>query len=433
MASNFAELAQNKSSPPVRVGLIGVTGYGRDYFKCLTDLAEQGRVEWGAATIINPEDAKEQIETFENLGVPVFADYRQMLELEGRNLDWVCIPTGIGLHKQMAIDCLKLGLQTLVEKPLAPVLEDIEAIQAAELEAGIVASVGYQHTYVEGTWKIKERLLEGAIGQVQRVDCLGLWPRSRKYYDRNEWAGKLRAGDSWILDSPFHNGFSHLVNLILFWLGETLDSGADPRSLSTELYRVKSIDSFDTVRTVAVTEGGVEAAVIVSHGSLHNIDPEIRIVGSEGHLLWRYSGAHLLESDSGTEKIVSPNPVEIRKIMFDAVVERIAGGETRNCSTGLARGVCKWANAIHDTCPIENIPHKFRVTALSENGEVHDAIDNLEYFALKAHNEGISFKAAGAPWAIEPIIRDLSEYGAFEGKFCNPFEGNDKIAGVATL
>ena len=168
MASNFAELTPIKPNPPFRVGLIGVTGYGHDYFKCLTDLAEQGRVEWGAVTIINPEDAKEQIETFENLGVPVFADYRQMLELEGRNLDWVCIPTGIGFHKQMAIDCLNLGLQTLVEKPLAPVLQDIEAIQAAEREAGIVASVGFQHTYVEDTWEIKERLLEGAIGQVQR-------------------------------------------------------------------------------------------------------------------------------------------------------------------------------------------------------------------------------------------------------------------------
>ena len=174
MASNFAELTPIKPNPPFRVGLIGVTGYGHDYFKCLTDLAEQGRVEWGAVTIINPEDAKEQIETFENLGVPVFADYRQMLELEGRNLDWVCIPTGIGFHKQMAIDCLNLGLQTLVEKPLAPVLQDIEAIQAAEREAGIVASVGFQHTYVEDTWEIKERLLEGAIGQVQRVDCLNL-------------------------------------------------------------------------------------------------------------------------------------------------------------------------------------------------------------------------------------------------------------------
>ena len=98
MASKYAELTPIRPKPPFRVGLIGVTGYGYDHFKCLTDLVEQGRVEWGAVTIINPEEAKEQIETFESLGVPIYADYRQMLELEGRNLDWVCIPTGIGLQ-----------------------------------------------------------------------------------------------------------------------------------------------------------------------------------------------------------------------------------------------------------------------------------------------------------------------------------------------
>ena len=432
MASKHAEPTPIRPNPPFKVGLIGVTGYGYDYFKCLSKLVEQGRIEWGAVTIINPDEAREQIQIFESLGVPIYADYRQMLKMESRALDWVCIPTGIGFHKQMAVDCLKLGLQTLVEKPLAPVLQEVEAIQDAEREANIVASVGFQHTYVEDTWKIKKRLLEGAIGQVQRVDCLGLWPRSRDYYHRNEWAGKLRVGDSWILDSPFHNGLSHLVNLILFWLGDTLESGADPKQISAELYRAKDIESFDTVRTVATTESGVEAAVTVSHSSLHNIDPEIRITGTEGQLLWRYSGAHSLVSDNGSETIVSSNPVEIRALMFDAVVDRIGGAKSRNCSTRLAKGVCKWANAIHDTCPIEDIPDRFRVKVSSENGEAFDAIDNLEYIALKAHNEGISLKAAGAPWAIEPLVRDVSDYRAFEGKLCHPVDGKGKIVGISS-
>ena len=329
----------------------------------------------------------------------------------------------------MAIDCLNLGLQTLVEKPLAPVLQDIEAIQAAEREAGIVASVGFQHTYVEDTGRLKSVCWKGRL--VKFSEWIA-WGSGLVLGNIISETNGLETASGRFLDIgfAFPQRFS-TVNLILFWLGDTLDSGADPKHVSAELYRVKSIDSFDTVRTVATTEGGVEAAVTVSHGSLHNIDPEIRITGSEGQLLWRYSGTHSLESESGTETIVSPNPVEIRKLMFDAVVDRIGGGETRNCSTGLARGVCKWANAIHDICPIEDIPDRFRVTVSSENGEVFDAIDKLEYFALKAHNEGISLKAAGAPWAIEPIVRDVSDYNAFEGKFCHPGGGKGKIVGVA--
>lgn len=432
MASTFPEPTPIRPNPPFKVGLIGVTGYGYDYFKCLSELVRQGRIEWGAVTIINPDEAKDQVKAFQDLGVPIYADYRQMLEKERRALDWVCIPTGIGCHKSMAIDCLKLGLQTLVEKPLAPVLQEIEAIQKAERDAEIVASVGFQHTYVEDTWTIKKRLLEGAIGKIQRVDCLGLWPRSQDYYERNEWAGQLSVGGSWILDSPFHNGLSHLVNLILFWLGDTMDSRANLERVSAEVYRVKSIESYDTVRTVATTESGVEAAVMVSHGSLHNIDPEIRVTGEKGRFLWRYSGAHSLETDHGTEDIVSPNPIKIRERMFDAIVDRLCGDSAPNCSTELAKGVCKWANAIHDICPIEDIPSQFRVKMVSENGEIFEAIDNLEYFALKAHNEGTSLKDAGAPWANEPATRTVSDYDAFEGKFCHPIGGRDKIVGLSS-
>jgi len=430
MASKYAEPTPIRPNPPLKVGLIGVTGYGYDYFKCLSELVRQGRVRWGAVTIINPDEAKEQVRVFQGLGVPIYADYRKMLEKEARSLDWVCIPTGIGSHSRIAIDCLKRGLQTLVEKPLAPVLQEVDAIQKAEREASIVASVGFQHTYVEDTWKIKKRLLEGAIGNIQRVDCLGLWPRSKDYYDRNEWAGRLRVGSSWILDSPFHNGLSHLVNMILFWLGDTLDSRAEPERISAELYRVKCIESYDTVRTVATMESGVEAAVMVSHGSLHNIDPEIRVIGDKGRFTWRYSGAHSLGTEQGTENIVSPNPIKIRERMFDAVVDRLNGALAPNCSTELAKGVCKWANAIHDTCQIEDIPAKYRVKMVSENGEVFEAIDNLEYFALKAHNEGISLSEAGAPWASKPVTRVVSDYEAFEGKFCQPIGGQDKIVGM---
>ncbi len=142
-----------------------------------------------------------------------------MLEAEKRSLDWVCIPTGIGSHTRTTIECLNLGLQVLVEKPLAPTLQDVAAIQAAERASGVSVAVGFQHTYIEDTWHIKQSLLDGEIGEIQKVDCLGMWPRSQNYYHRNEWSGHLHDGDSWVLDSPLHNGLSHMVNLILFWLG----------------------------------------------------------------------------------------------------------------------------------------------------------------------------------------------------------------------
>jgi len=418
--------------PPYRVGLIGVTGYGHAYFESLNALAEKGIVKWTAATIINPEEAVEQIQILNKQGVPIYGQYREMLEKEKRNLDWVCIPTGIGSHTRMTLDCLKLGFQVLVEKPLAPTLQEVEAIQAAERSSGIEVGVGFQHTYLKDTWDIKERLLAGEIGELKRVDCIGIWPRSHSYYHRNEWSGHLHDGESWILDSPLHNGLSHLVNLILFWTGESLESRARLANVSAELYRSKPIESFDTLRTVAQLESGVEVAVLLSHGSLHQIDPEIVITGTRGEFRWRFYGSHTFYVDGERRTLTSPHQLKVRDLMFDAMVDHVGGGPSRICTTELAKGTCKWVNAVHDTIPIHDIPDSFRESVVAENGETYDVIEGLEYYALRAYHEKRSFAEVGAPWAVQPRVRGLEGYVAFEGKFSPDFSNSRAVSKAAS-
>ena len=421
-----------RPKPPFRVGLIGVTGYAHAYFDCLNALAKQGRVTLRAVTIINPQDAVEQIATLNKLGVPIYEDYRAMLDAEKLNLDWVCIPTGIGFHTQMTIDCLKLGLQVLVEKPLAPTLQDVEAIQAAERETGITVGVGFQHSYLDQTWEIKKRLLSGEIGELQRVDCIGLWPRSRHYYARNEWSGHLHDGESWILDSPLHNGLSHMANLILFWLGDQLEGRAEPSRISAELYRCKPIESFDTVRTVARMENGMEAAVILSHGCMHRVDPEIVVTGSEGTFSWRFCGTHTFRSNGKRSVMKSPGQLEIRDLMFDAITDHVGGKTTRLCTTEQAKGTCKWVNAVHDICPIQEISPEFRLSVEDDSKEEFDAIEDLEYFAMRAFRENKSFAEVGAPWAIDPRERDVSEYRVFEGSHCGALVERNAASGATS-
>ena len=249
---------------PLRVGLIGVTGYAYAYVEELTKLVDAGLAAWGAVTIINREAASEQVAFFEAAGIPIYNDYREMLEAEGNSLDWICVPTAIGWHTRMTIDALKRGLPVLLEKPLAPTLQDVERIQSAERESGLLVAIGYQHTYARTTWEIKQRLLDGLIGKIERIDSLCLWPRGRSYYARNNWSGRLYVDDSWVLDSPLHNAISHVVNLILFLAGPTLEKRADPVGVKAELYRAKPIQSYDTVRTEATLDTGARAAVVLS-------------------------------------------------------------------------------------------------------------------------------------------------------------------------
>lgn len=407
---------------PIRIALIGVTGYALAYFEDLHKLVEAGRAQWAAATVINPEQAPEQMRFFKDHKVPVYSDYREMLDRENANIDWVCIPTAIGWHAQMTIDCLELGKQVLVEKPLAPTLQDVDAIRAAELASGITVCVGFQHTYLEETWEIKRRLLDGEIGEVKRVDCIALWPRSTHYYARNNWAGQLHDGRSWVLDSPLHNGLSHMVNLIMFWTGSTPEKPGELVRVNAEMYRAKPIEGFDTIRTVAEMANGIEAAVILTHSNTNAIDPEIRITGTKGTLIWRFRGHHTFYTRKGDYSIKTPGLLRIREIMFETVLDRIEGKGGNYCSTEIARGTAKWVNAVHDAAPIHEVPKPYRQRVEIVDGESFDTIQDMEYYGIRSYLEKCAFADLGAPWAVQPRSLNVGNYNHFEARFCDHAE-----------
>lgn len=408
----------HRPQAPVRVGLVGVTGYGSAYFEALTRLVELGRVAWGAVTIINPDETEEQIKFFEERSVPIFGDYLEMLDKGKGLIDWVCIPTGIGWHTRMVVESLARGYEVTVEKPLAPTLQDVAKIQEAERRAGIGISVGFQYAYQKETWDIKERLLSGEIGAVRRIDCLALWSRSRSYYSRNKWSGRLHDGESWILDSPLHNALCHLVNLILFWSGEELGKEADIVGMRAETYRAKPIESYDTVRSVATMDSGIEAAVVLSHSAHQRFDPEIRITGDRGEIVWRFIGDYEVEADGERALYPKLDQIAVRDHMFDNILDRMEGKSARICTSDLGKGTVKWVNTVHDTAEIQEIPQAFRRTICDESGEVFDTVADLEYFALRSFHERKSFRELGAPWAVEPSAADVAGYEAFLGALC---------------
>jgi predicted dehydrogenase len=414
---NLSSLNQDPARAPLRVGLVGVTGYGLAYFEGLTKLVQEGLVRWGAVTIINRDQAREQVAYFESHGIPIYDDYREMLDREGDRLDWMCIPTAIGWHTRMTVDSLRRGIPVLVEKPLAPTLQDVAAIQQAERESGLVVAVGFQHSYVRGTWEIKRRLLEGEIGEIRRMDSVGLWPRPESYYARNDWSGRLHDGNFWVLDSPLQNALSHVVNLILFFGGSTMEGRADVVEVEAELYRAKPIQSYDTVRTEVRLDSGVRAGVVLSHSTMNKIDPEIRIVGSKGTFTWRFGGAHTFKIGHAVETLRTRGHVPMREYMFENVARLIRGDTSiRICTTELAKGEVKWVNAVQDAAPIHDIPELYRRRLVEENGGVFDLVENLDYYGLRAFHERCSFADLNAPWAVAPGRLEAANYTRFEAR-----------------
>ena len=416
MATKLPE-AKTEQSTALRVGLIGVTGYAYCYFEELSKLVERGLVSWGAVTIINPEEAAEQVAFFKSIDVPIYDDYREMLEKDDDRLDWICVPTAISWHTQMTIDSLRRGIPVLLEKPVASTLQEVKAIQDAEEESGQAVAVGFQYYYCPTTAKIKQRLLNGVVGKIERIDCLCLWPRDTEYYHRNDWAGCVRDEHGWVLDSPLHNALSHLINLILFFAGPEIEERADLLDVTAELYRAKNIQNFDTIRCETNLSTGPHASVLLSHSSVKCIDPEIRIQGSKGTFTWRYFGTHTIETEDGVECLESDSPLAVRACMFDKVVRLLQGDSSVHvCTTELAKGEVKWVNAVQDAAVVHEVPSEYRQQLTGEGGKIFETIAKLDEYAVQAYNEQCSFQELGVPWAVEPTNFNLSGYTDFEAR-----------------
>ena len=251
----------------LRVALIGISGYGRIHLQLARECRERGEIDLVAATVINPADEADNIADLTSHGCAIYSNYETMLAENAGRIDLCLIPTGIPWHARMTIAALRAGANVLVEKPLAGSVAEVEAVHDAEQKSGRFVAVGFQDLYEPGTAWLKSELVKGTIGKIQSVRFLGLWPRRRSYFTRNDWAGRLQLDGVPVLDSPLNNAFGHFVMLSLFFASAEAQGASAAIPDGVELFRANAIESFDTGVVKLHTPTGVQLWFGVSHVS----------------------------------------------------------------------------------------------------------------------------------------------------------------------
>jgi predicted dehydrogenase len=390
-----------KSHPPTipRLALVGVSGYARIHLDLIREAEADGSAVLGAAVVINPEQEAAIIDTFERQGVAVYATFEAMLAAEMGRIDLCCIPTGISLHAPMTVAALHAGMNVLVEKPLAGSVAEADRIIAAEQETGRFVAVGFQDMYTDLVRWLKQQLLAGAIGQVEEIRFLGMWPRSTAYYARNEWAGKVASQGVPVMDSPLNNAFAHFPHLALFLAGTAWGEGAVASIVDGLLLRVHAIESFDTAVVRASTEPGVRFWFGVSHGCANDHNPEIRILGSSGTVYWKYEEYCRVCRVDGT---VAEHPVysafEARSQMFRTVLQRLRDPSVFVVSPTLARAHTALVEQIHATLPIDTVPPaavRGTPVAGAPDGHFVPVIEGIEDALVTAFATGANLEYLG--------------------------------------
>ena len=253
---------------PIRIGIIGMGGFAGQHHDAVATLEAAGecRLVCTCDPAMDSFAERQQDLRFAERGVRLFTEYQQMLDACRDDLDLVTIPTPIPLHAPMHRACVDRNLPAYLEKPPTLNADELESMIEVDSRACKVTNVGFNFIVEPERQALKQRIISGEFGDVQRVSYLGLSPRAHTYYHRANWAGRLLLNGNLVLDSCIGNAMAHQAHDTLFWCGtDALWSWGALTNVNAELYRAHAIEGTDTVFIKAQIAQGPELRIAMSH------------------------------------------------------------------------------------------------------------------------------------------------------------------------
>lgn len=193
----------------LRIGIIGTGGIADAHIQGY--LAFPDECEIVALADVAAGRAAQKAEQF-GLSATGYDDPGQMIAEAG--LDLVSIATPPSTHAPLTIAALDAGVHVLVEKPMAPSLEECEAMLAAQERSGKLLSVVAQNRFRDDLATLKEVIDSGLLGSISHVRIDSAWWRGLPYYDlwwRGTWE---KEGGGCTLNHAIHH-----IDLLLWLLG----------------------------------------------------------------------------------------------------------------------------------------------------------------------------------------------------------------------
>lgn len=141
----------------LRCGLIGIGMMGRNHARVLRELANVDLV------VIADQDGDQH-----NVaqGVPVVRTAEEALTF---NLDCAIVAVPTKFHEEVAIQCARAGVPTLIEKPLADSVEAAKRIKEAFEESETFAAVGHIERFNPAIQELTKRLKLGDLGEIFQI------------------------------------------------------------------------------------------------------------------------------------------------------------------------------------------------------------------------------------------------------------------------
>jgi predicted dehydrogenase len=312
-----------------KVAIIGAGNISKGHMQAVADMEE---LELAGVADVVLERAEEAAEKY---GTKAYMDYKEMV-LEQRP-DIVVNTLPPFLHREVSVWCAEQGCHLLVEKPMAPTLEDCDAIIEAAKRNGVKLLVTHSIHYIHDNIVAKGIIESKQLGELIMITD----SRHVTYYtpNRPNWCyWKAQAGGG-----IFTNLGTHSIDRIQ-WI------------TSSPIVKVKASFSYGfpigDVESSGIayveTAAGVAASISQSgHGGVNRNDAEFMFTGGMMKLA---SGAGVWISQGGKyEPVELSGAVGSFVLQFKDILTAIEGDSEPGCSGEYARSVVNVVNTMYES------------------------------------------------------------------------------------
>ncbi len=145
-----------------------------------------------------------------------YTDYKEMINDVQPEL--VAIATESGLHAEIALYCIKKGVNCIIEKPIAMNLKDARKICEEAKSKNVIVCANHQNRFNKSIKKIQEAIENNDFGKIFHAAAHVRWNRGKEYYDQAKWRG------TWVNDGGcLMNQCIHNADLLRWLMGDEID------------------------------------------------------------------------------------------------------------------------------------------------------------------------------------------------------------------
>lgn len=249
----------------LKIGIIGAGGISGAHIRGYLDFADECEIV--ALSDLEVAAAAARRDEFGLSGARVYPDVGQMLSAE--DVDIVSVTTPPSAHASVAIQALQAGVHVLVEKPMAPSVQECDAMVAAAQASGCLLGAVAQNRFRDDMATLQEVLTSGLIGTISHAQVNSVWSRSLPYYDlwwRGTWASE---GGGCTLNHAIHH-----LDLTLWLLGR-------PQAVTAVLSNAQHHNAEVEDLSVAILEYDRALAEVTSSVVHHGEDQQGIVVQGE--------------------------------------------------------------------------------------------------------------------------------------------------------